>query len=314
MIRHGYISIRRQRGAVTVIVMVMFLTIVGYGAVVMLDMGAGELHDANLHESDTAAQLAAEAGLERAFYRFKNGTTCSNVARDPNNLPAADPTFTLGSGQFTVTAAVAEGSDCRITAVGRVGTAEATVLGLAKSATIINEPMNYTGQSTGANPFNSTWTVVLTSSQGETAWDSADNCTISVCPGSTGGSFRTRTNTGTSNQLLQGYAHRALPSPLTTTAGMTVKYSIGYKKQYSKFPQAQELSVRLYNSTTGLGDTIWSHLTALDSTVWLRQSGTTAVTAGRTYDRISIVFKLDETNQGGNRQIRMWIDEIQLNL
>ena len=314
MIRRVRKSMQRQRGAVTVIVMVMFLTIVGYGAVVMLDMGAGELHDANLHESDTAAQLLAEAGLERAFYRFKKGTTCANVARDPNNVVVADPTFSLGAGQFTVTEAVAEGSDCRIKAVGRVGAAEATAIGLAKSALIVNEPMDYSGQSLGPNPFNSTWTVVLTSNQGETAWDNTDNCPTSVCPGSTGWSFRMRTNTGTSNQLLQGYAHRALPAPLTTTAGMTVNYSIGYKKQYSKYPQAQELSVRLYNSATGQGDTIWSHLTPLDSVSWARASSSTAVTAGRTYDRVSIVFKLDETSQGGNRQIRMWIDEIQLNL
>lgn len=307
-------SMRRQRGAVAVIVMVMFLTIVGYGAVVMLDMSTGELHDANLHESDTAAQLLAEAGLERAFYRFKKGALCADVVKDPNNILVADPTFSLGAGQFTVTAASAEGSDCRITAVGRVGAAEATAIGLAKSALIVNEPMDYSGQSLGPNPFNSTWTVVLTSNQGETAWDNTDNCPVSECPGSTGGSFRMRTNTGTANQLLQGYAHRALPAPLTTTAGMIVNYSIGYKKQFSKVPEAQELSVQLYNSVTGQGDTIWSHFTVQDSNAWRREPGSKPVTAGRTYDRMSIVFKLDETTQNGNRQIRMWIDEIQLNL
>ena len=312
MIRHDSISMRRQRGAVTVIVMVMFLTIVGYGAVVMLDMGAGELHDANLHESDTAAQLVAEAGLERAFYRFKNGTTCSNVARDPNNLAVADPTFTLGSGQFTVTAAAAEGSDCRITAVGRVGTAEATVQGLAKTSTLINEPMDYTGGGSGAGQFLATWTVVLTSAQGNTGWDNGNNCPTTVCPLSTGESYRMRTNTGTSNQLLQGYAHRALPTPLVTTAGMMVTYSIGYRKEYSSLPQAQELSVRLYSSATGLGDTIWSHTTLQNNSSWFLATGSTAVTAGRTYDRMSIVFKLDEPSSGGNRQIRMWIDDIRL--
>lgn len=298
----------RQRGAASVIVSVLFLVIVGYGAVVMLDMGAGEMHDANLGDADMQAQLLAEAGLEREFYRFrKGGVGC--VALLPNGGP-----YNLGNGSFSLDSAVLENSNCRIKVTGTVGEVKATAEGVSKPSSILDEPMDYSGTGNAAGEFLATWTVTLTSTQGSTTWDSGNNCT--ACTGSLGGSFYMRTNTNSRNELLEGYADRALPTSLVTTAGMTITTYAGYRKQNSGgTPDFQELSVWLYNSAVpSLEEEVWTHSGAPDSTGWWTQTSLTILAAGRTYDRVKIKFKLDEPNTNGNNQIRMWIDEIRISL
>lgn len=303
-----------QRGAASLIVAVLFLAIVSSAAVVMLDMGAGELHDSNMTDTDVQAELLAQAGLERAFYRFKRGVTCADVACSPSGCPALDGPYTIGSGQFTVNAAVMEGSNCRITVLGQFGTTMATMQGLAKPAWQFDEPIDYTGGGSSPGQFLETWTVTLTSSQGNTAWDNGANCPTTVCAGSSGESYRMRTNPSTGNQVLAGYAERNLLTPLVTTAGMVMTSDVGYLKEYSLLPDAQSLIIRLVDSSTSLSEDVWRHNAIEDNTTWIFWRELKSLTAGRTYDKIRIVFRLDESRGGGNRQIRIWADEIRLSL
>lgn len=304
----------RQRGAASVIVSVLFLVIVGYGAVIMLDMGAGEMHDANLGDADMQAQLLAEAGLERAFYRFKNGTVCTSVACSPSGCPALDGPYTLGSGQFTVNVAALEGSDCRITVLGQVGTSKATVQGLAKPTWNLQERFSVSGSV-------SNWPVTYTFTQGSSGYDSGQNCPLPPCISSQGGSLHMGTFGGTGDQRLAGYREYTLTAvtvtkPLTTTSGMILNYDIGYHKTLSNTsrPAIQhKLEVWLYESSSGLYDKVWSNI-ATGNIPWTNASnpvGQVALTAGRTYDRVRIVFELQEN---GRSRVRQWIDEINLSL
>ncbi len=109
-------SYRRQRGAVT-LAGAMFLIVT---IVVMLGvaqrMAATDITDTALQSDGVEALFLAETGLERAAYRYANGTACGAIAGE---------TDTAGRGSFLILTSVFVDPICRVRVAGSVVTTTA---------------------------------------------------------------------------------------------------------------------------------------------------------------------------------------------
>lgn len=291
MVRCGLTARHRQRGAASLVIAVLFLVIAGYAAVAALEMSATTVSDASLSESGAQAQFLAESGLEVGFQLFKSGTVCSSVA-----TAGAGP-YAFGTGQFFIEAGTAEGSNCRITAVGEAGTARRTATGVAMSS-----GFNFAEQFVDI----SAWTANFTpSNKGSNGYDSAD---CSVCVGAAGGSLLMRTNPSGNNDRHRGYLATTFASPLNSGGGVTVTVTLGYKKQVANAnASAQSMALTLYSSSSRNSTTLWSHTAISNANAWVSVSQTVTLPAGEIYDELRVEIDLQEN---GNRQINVWIDEI----
>ena len=106
----------QQRGAVT-LMGALFLIIV---IIVLLNavqrMAASDITDTALHNESVEALFIAESGLERASWRYANGTACAALAGESANT---------GRGAFQVISAALNGSLCVVRVRGDVITTTA---------------------------------------------------------------------------------------------------------------------------------------------------------------------------------------------
>ncbi len=111
------VSPRHQRGAVTLLG-ALFLIIV---IIVLLNsvqrMAASDITDTALHNDSVEALFIAESGLERASWRYANGTACAALTGDSANT---------GRGNFQVISATLSGSLCVVRVRGNVITTTAS--------------------------------------------------------------------------------------------------------------------------------------------------------------------------------------------
>lgn len=302
---HPRFNPKRQRGAVAITVAIMFVLIVGAAVLYSLDMGSSEVTDASLANRDLETRMLAEAGLERAFYRFKNGTSCASLAGDgPHGF---------GGGTFTVTSGTLEGANCRATVVAQVGTATSTLSGITTPSGpalySFYEPFLPFPPFPNPGHFNEVWVESLKKNEGTTGY-SAENCNIPACSGATGGSMAMQSNASGKDDQFEGYRQRAIAT-LDSATYSTVQFSIAYKKYYSgSKADGQEVELTLTESGSNRTQTLWLDTAKTNDNAWHVATGTVSLQPNRAYDRLRVGFKISESKFD---QVWIWVDEISLN-
>lgn len=293
-------SRRAQCGAVSVIFVVLFLVIVGYAAITSSTLVSSGLNETAVGDDGVEAELLAQSGLERAFKLLKTGTACSSVG--------ADALQSYGSGTFDITGGVPGSDGCLVTVVARVGKIERTLSGTIKTDFI--EPYNYAS----TTELHSVWsTVALTQTRGSEGLDSNANCGSAVCSGSSGKAFYIMSGTTGTSDSFAGYRQRSMPAVVTGAGGATVSWRLGWKKRYLNTGSNngtvtnQVLSVSLVDSAGGVVTQLWTNTTISNANAWTLASGTTALPANRTYDRLRVTFNLSATSRA---VVEGWVDEI----
>ncbi len=103
----------QQRGAVTLVgALFLILSIIVLLAAVQR-MAASSITDSALHNDGIEALFIAESGLERATWRYSNGSACTALAGESG---------IIGRGSFAVLAATLVGTECRVRVSGSVTT------------------------------------------------------------------------------------------------------------------------------------------------------------------------------------------------
>lgn len=297
---HPRFNPKRQRGAVAITVAIMFVLIVGAAVVYSLDMGSSEVTDASLSNRDLEARMLAEAGLERAFYLFKNGTVCTALG--------VDGPHSFGTGTFTIKSGATEGLNCRVTVVAQAGAATTTLTGV----TTPGGPTSYSFHEPFENStlFDATWSLpVLSKSNGSSVYDDSANCNVAACSGATGGSMVMQSDLAGQNDQYIGYRQRPI-SAIDTSIFSSINYSVAFKKFYqSTKVNAQNIEVVLVDSSSGRTQTIWSENNSMNDNVWHVQAGAVSLTGGRIYDTLRVEFTIREFKFN---QVQIWVDEISL--
>ncbi len=304
MMRNCPAAPQRQRGAVAITVAIMFVLIVGAAVVYSLDMGSSEVTDASLSNRDLEVRMLAEAGLERAFYKFKNGTACTALG--------GDGPHSFGGGTFAVTAGALEGANCRVTVDANMGMAATSLTGVTTpggpTTYSFYEPFPALPPFPAPGSFDEVWIETLKKSKGSTGY-SSENCSGGSCAGSSGGSMLMATNTAGKDDQFEGYREHSIPAIDSAVFG-TIQFSIAYKKFYSgSKADAQEVELVLAESGSNRTQTLWLDTTKAKDNAWHIATGTANLTPNRSYDRLRVGFKLSENKFD---RVWIWVDEISL--
>jgi hypothetical protein len=118
----------RQRGAAALIAVMLLFVFVAVILAWALTMATSEVWDTHAETSGARALFLAESAVERASWRYVNGTACADLAGDgPHAL--AGGTFTVAASYVTEFDGVTAlpGNRCRIRAVGSNAAATRTV-------------------------------------------------------------------------------------------------------------------------------------------------------------------------------------------
>lgn len=105
---------RRERGAVTMIVVLVLLTVVAASMLILSGMVQSSVNDSVVEDDSIAALFLAESGLERGARAFATSGNCGNIDAG---------VYAFGRGTFEVISQGTTGltaTQCRIRAVGRV--------------------------------------------------------------------------------------------------------------------------------------------------------------------------------------------------
>ncbi len=146
----------RQQGAVTVIVVLFLLLVLGAALGTILQTSGSGATDATAQDDSVAALFLAESGVEHAMARLPvigcvAGLTTGNIV--------------LGRGTFAVQSATVAGANCQVNVRGTVGTVARTVEALlsnaggaitASAATVDSGIVSVVGTATLSVPHNVT--------------------------------------------------------------------------------------------------------------------------------------------------------------
>lgn len=123
-----------QRGVAALMAVLFLVFMLGVVLLLAHQMAATDVYDSGAQNNSVEALFLAETGVERAAWRFTNGTACSALA---------EAAILHGRGQFTIAAgqstdfngAALPGNQCRLRATGQItGTTVArTIEGIAQS-------------------------------------------------------------------------------------------------------------------------------------------------------------------------------------
>ena len=122
----------RQRGAATAVFVLLLLALVAFLGLTARRMAGSDALDTDHLSADAEALFLAESALERAAWRFLDGTACADLA--------PDGPYTLGRGSLEVLAGLDTGFDgsplpaarCRIRVRGSVGQVRRTLEAIAQ--------------------------------------------------------------------------------------------------------------------------------------------------------------------------------------
>ena len=311
----------KMRGAVSVIVAVLFLVVIGIALAVALQSASSNFSDVSAQSDSADALYLAESGVERALYILGNLETCAALAPDP-----VTGTYSLGRGTFATTASsavpIAPGQPlygCDFSVIGKVGLSQRQINLRATYHPWEHFPSltRYVGDWTYSN---------FTNLQGTMGFDNAAtgcpvqtggacNCPAATCPNTltNSGVYFAMTDINVSNAILRGTVGRKLWSPIATGAtGTSVNFWIAYSK-YSLRGSADfhELRVRLYDSSRGITDEIWSDVVKGNIPWTYVNANVTNLIANRTYDWIYVYVYLNERNTG-KRELAVYVDELRI--
>lgn len=292
-------TLKRQRGALLIIAVVL-IVVIGFLSAVVTSLSVGQVDADQDYARSTEALYLAESGLERGIYQW---------LQNPSAYTGEGPTA-LGSGTFTVTVSTTDATGAplpsnqrRIDSVGQVATAGGSA---ARSTEVIaqisgwqiNEPFPdinnwltagpsgdnfYVGCSLNGSHITSPYT------QGTISFDSTNNA-----PGSTGGAFRAQVVAGTSGEELAGYREHAFASPLVS--GQSITLGLWYKKILgAPTPSNMMMAVDLVASDNTVYR-LWSDCTVSDI-AWTSASVAWTVPAGKTIDRLRLAYDIHNGNK-----------------
>lgn len=120
---------RRERGQVLLIVVILILALAGFAAVILGSIASSDVTDSSLQGAAVEAQFAAETGIERALKQWATGSACTAAG-----LGAAGVAVVAGRSFTTTVMATTDfdgvnlpTSQCRVEVVGTVTGPTATV-------------------------------------------------------------------------------------------------------------------------------------------------------------------------------------------
>jgi len=300
---------KHQRGAVSAIMVYVLLAIVG-GMLIASQLMSGASLSGNNQKSDhLQALFLAESALEREIAALNADATICNASSLPVNLQNfAGGTFETISANIVTT-----NMECIVKVKG-IKNSVVTVI----EATLENQGGIGGGGGGGSYeehfPSGSlaTWPATETSSEGSSSLDAGENCT--TCAGTPSGQalyFITATGGGWNNLI--GYRQEQLMTAIDTTGGgVTVDFSLGYKKNVigSTGGVKQRIYLELYDSTNGVSEVIWQNISTIDTNVWIPVSQTSvALNNGRIYDYVRISYNIKGK---AGREPEVWMDEINI--
>lgn len=143
-----------ERGAVTMIVILVLLMVVGASMLMLSDMVRSSVSDSVLEDDSVAALFLAESGLERATHSYAVSEACTAAG-------VGAGTYAFGRGQFTVSTTGGSGSSCTVQSIGTIG----NVTRLLERTIDYNVVANGNFESPGTCP-PAGWTVSTTSAAG----------------------------------------------------------------------------------------------------------------------------------------------------
>lgn len=109
-----------QRGAVTLIAVILLITVVLFSALTASLHVNTSIDDVLEQDNSIAALFLAETGLENAIYNLSVSNTCDNAG-----VGAGSTTY--GRGSFEIVSGVTSGTLCQITTYGIIGFVRRTV-------------------------------------------------------------------------------------------------------------------------------------------------------------------------------------------
>lgn len=186
-----------QRGVAALMAVLFLLFMLGVVLLLAHQMAATDVYDSGAQNNSVEALFLAESGVERAAWRFTNGTACAALAEAA--MPHGRGQFSIAAGQSTDFNGVAlPGNQCRLRTTGLItGTTVArTIEGIAQS---------------GANAWVQSGTITMNPATQNVTIPSAVN---------TGRSFVVCQNrTDLSNASTRVTCNLTGPTTLTITAG-----------------------------------------------------------------------------------------------
>ena len=105
---------RRERGAVTMIVVLVLLTVVAASMLILSGMVQSSVNDSVLEDDSIAALFLAESGLESATRAYATSETCTAAG-------VGAGTYAFGRGTFTTAAVSGAGTACTLQSTGVIG-------------------------------------------------------------------------------------------------------------------------------------------------------------------------------------------------
>ena len=294
-----------QRGAASALIVFFLLAIVAVMVSVSQLMSNASLSGHNQKSHHLQALYLAESALGREINALNaNAFACGTLSPNPQSF---------AGGSFETLSSTPLATDpCTVKVQGTYNSV----------ITVLEAQLDNIGGTGGGGggsyeehfPAGSLvdWPATQSSSQGTSLLDAADNC--STCPGSPSGQalYFTTTVGGGWNRLT-GYRQELLPAPIDTTGGgITVDFSLGYKKNIigSSSGVWQRIYLELHDSTLGVTEELWRDISTASDNIWFSVSQTgVALTAGRNYDYVRISYDLRGRS---GRVPEMWIDEINI--
>lgn len=297
-------TLKRQRGALLIIAVVL-IVVIGFLSAVVTSLSVGQVDADQDYARSAEALYLAESGLERGIYQW---------LQNPGAYSGEGPTA-LGSGTFTVTVSATDATGAalpsnqrRIDSAGQVATAGGTAARTAEAIVQLGNGGGFTepfpninnwltaGPSgdrfyTGCSLNGSNTRSPLT--QGSVSFDSTQNA-----PGSSGGAFRAAVIAGNRGEQFGGYRQVTLTSPLA--AGDNITLNFWYEKIRGRpIPNNMMMAIDLVASDNTVYRP-WSDCT-VGNIAWTSASVAWTVPAGKTIDRIRLGYYIRNANGGRSR-------------
>ena len=288
-----------QHGAVTVILVVLLLLVLGSALGVVLQLSGSGATDTTAQEDSIAALLLAESGMERASKRFADGAACTSAALKEGPIALARGSFSIISAAFVANA-------CHIRTQGSVGSAIRTVEGDA--TTVMYEP--FPDKYSVPAVFDAAWpeTVLPCCKKGSSAYDK--NASASA---DTSGSMIMQTTVGKGDKF-EGWRQRALPANIS--GAQVVTLNLAYKMNHTGTPPPKDQNLRIYLVDTAGNAYLVPGADFNGPTsppnVWVASPTLSyTIPAGIVIDRIRLYFKLTNGNDKAS-QTFIWADNVRL--
>jgi len=296
--RADYLARTRQHGAVTVILVVLLLLVVGAALSGVVRLSGSGATDATAQEDSIAALLLAESGMERASKLFADGTACTSAALKEGPIAIA-------RGSFSIVSAAWVSNTCHIRAQGRVSNALRTIEGAATTVMYEPFPPKYSVPAV----FNAAWpeTVLPCCKKGKSAYDKNASASVDAS-----GSMIMQTTLG-KNDKFEGWRQRTLPAIIT--GNQVVTLNLAYKMDHTGTPPKDQ-NLRIYLVDTSGNDYLVPGADFNGPTnppnVWVASPTLSyTIPAGIVIDRIRLYFKLTNGN-ANTSQTFIWADNVRL--